>query len=538
MSTRKIDANLVGTIKDEFAIGDVKLTSDPTTLKLQPDKFFYDGLGSLGEMYSLGAVSTDFVFDYAAHGMRQHVILDTSRVYVITSANRPHNGLHQMAVANASGADLTPTWGSRYDFGAAGPPTIPDGEVCLITGLWDSVNVIMYCTHNCAAPSTVLHHRRDDLVAAGGETVLTTTQDIYEDAISIHRDGLLVGVSGYTMTGGRIATLGSATTASEVVSVGFWSETPVVSPSVFISALAYTGALTDAPLGGPVGGSITLSGGDGTYTVDASPVSGTRPPGNGLALVGAVYSDSSGVTTTVGSYSWTDRFHSGDGQSLDVPSSMDVANSDPYWANVVALLHFDGTNGGTSFPDETGRIWTPNTGVTTSTVQQKFGTASALFNGSTGYLDAASSLDFAFGTGDFTIEFFMYGGTGLNAYVIDIGSNGIALVISTGPKIFAYTSGTGISGALYTGVTFSNYAWTHAALVRNGSSLSLYVNGVLGATQTTSQNFNTAVAPHIGRYGGGGATRYAGYIDELRITKGVARYTAAFTPPTAPFPNS
>lgn len=324
MSTRKIDANLVGTIKDEFAIGDVKLTSDPTTLKLPPDKFFYDGLGSLGEMYSLGAVSTDFVFDYAAHGMRQHVILDTSRVYVITSANRPHNGLHQMAVANASGADLTPTWGSRYDFGAAGPPTIPDGEVCLITGLWDSVNVIMYCTHNCAAPSTVLHHRRDDLVAAGGETVLTTTQDIYEDAISIHRDGLLVGVSGYTMTGGRIATLGSATTASEVVSVGFWSETPVVSPSVFISALAYTGALTDATSGGPVGGSITLSGGDGTYTVDASPVSGTRPPGNGLALVGAVYSDSSGVTTTGGSYSWTERFHSGDGQTLDVPCSVTV----------------------------------------------------------------------------------------------------------------------------------------------------------------------------------------------------------------------
>lgn len=89
--------------------------------------------------------------------------------------------------------------------------------------------------------------------------------------------------------------------------------------------LAVSGAFTDTDVGDPVGGSITLSGGDGAYTVDASPVSGTRPPGNGLALVGAVYSDSTGSLTTTGSYSWTDRFHSGDGQTLDVPSSVVVS---------------------------------------------------------------------------------------------------------------------------------------------------------------------------------------------------------------------
>ena len=91
------------------------------------------------------------------------------------------------------------------------------------------------------------------------------------------------------------------------------------------SELAYTGALTDAEVGDPVGGSITLSGGDGTYTIDASPVSGTRPAGNGLALVGSVYSDSSGVLTTAATYTWTDRFRSGDGQTLDVPSSITVS---------------------------------------------------------------------------------------------------------------------------------------------------------------------------------------------------------------------
>ena len=89
--------------------------------------------------------------------------------------------------------------------------------------------------------------------------------------------------------------------------------------------LAKTGALTDSPAGGPVLGSLTLSGGDGTYTLDASPVSGTRPAGNGLALVGAVYSDSSGVLTTAATYTWTDRFRSGDGQTLDVANSIVVS---------------------------------------------------------------------------------------------------------------------------------------------------------------------------------------------------------------------
>lgn len=96
------------------------------------------------------------------------------------------------------------------------------------------------------------------------------------------------------------------------------------SNAITYATLSSTGALTDADIGDPVGGSITLSGGDGTYTIDASPVSGTRPPGNGLALVGPVYSDSSGVTTTLGSYSWTDRFRSGDGQTLDVVCSISV----------------------------------------------------------------------------------------------------------------------------------------------------------------------------------------------------------------------
>lgn len=351
--------------------------------------------------------------------------------------------------------------------------------------------------------------------------------------------GVTIAVSGSNLTATGNTTTNAAYAWTDRVSStdGQFVDLPA-SVSITYPTLVVTGAFTDTDLGDPLNGSpLAITGGDGSYSLSGAPYSGTRPAGVTISVVGSNLV-ASGNTTTAASYAWTERVLSGDGQHFDIVNSVDITSSDPFFANVVALLHFDGTNGGTSFPDETGRTWTPNTGVTTSTVQQKFGTASALFNGSTGYLDAASSLDFAFGTGDFTIEFFMYGGTGFNAYVIDIGSNGIVLQITSGPKILAYTSGTGIGGALYAGAFYPSTGWSHIALVRNGSSLSLYVNGVLGATQTTSQNFNTAVAPHIGRYGGGGATRYTGYIDELRITKGVARYTAAFTPPTAPFPNS
>lgn len=154
MATKKIDANLSGTIQDSFAIAGVSISTDADAVKIPSNRFFYDGLGALGEMYANGVESSgSFTFNFAAHGTRQSVVFDTNTTYYIASGNMPKNGLHMMAITNTSGADLTPVWNSRYDFGAAGPPTIPDGETCLVVGLWDSVNVIMRCTHNCAAGS-------------------------------------------------------------------------------------------------------------------------------------------------------------------------------------------------------------------------------------------------------------------------------------------------------------------------------------------------------------------------------------------------
>jgi len=148
----------------------------------------------------------------------------------------------------------------------------------------------------------------------------TTTVTIYSGALPAGASISTAGaVSGTYTTGGSYSWV--LEVEDSLGSKAYLSD----SNAIAYATLSSTGALTDADIGGPVGGSITLSGGDGTYTVDASPVSGTRPAGNGLALVGAVYSDSVGSMTTEATYTWTDRFRSGDGQTLDVSNSIVVS---------------------------------------------------------------------------------------------------------------------------------------------------------------------------------------------------------------------
>ena len=76
--------------------------------------------------------------------------------------------------------------------------------------------------------------------------------------------------------------------------------------------------------------------------------------------------------------------------------------------------------------------------------------------------------------------------------------------------------------------------WTHIAITRSGTTARMFYDGTQVASATTAHDFVDA-AFYIGQDGGSNA--FIGYIDDLRITKGYARYTANFTPPTAAFPN-
>jgi len=182
-----------------------------------------------------------------------------------------------------------------------------------------------------------------------------------------------------------------------------------------------------------------------------------------------------------------------------------------------------------------------------STSVKKYGTGSMYFDGSGDRLFEPSNQNFNFGTGDFTIELWAYpisqGGHGSsnNDCLIDFrpatggGAYGTLYIFSSGTGVYWYAN----TGNRITGGAISNSVWTHIAICRSSGSTKLFLNGTQsGSTYTDATNY--LVAPiMIGEFNdGAGAGNFNGYIDDLRITKGVARYTATFTPPTAAFPNN
>jgi len=161
---------------------------------------------------------------------------------------------------------------------------------------------------------------------------------------------------------------------------------------------------------------------------------------------------------------------------------------------------------------------------------------SGYFNGSTDYLSAASNAAFAFGTGDLTIEFWVYvANTTNNMSFVDM-RNGTTIAI--GPLIYMTSSGTVIyfvnNVSQITSSAISANAWTHIAVSRSSTSTKMFINGVqAGSTYSDSNNYIQS-SVFVGRYSDSASGYLNGYISNLRLVKGTAVYTAAFTLPTSP----
>lgn len=217
-----------------------------------------------------------------------------------------------------------------------------------------------------------------------------------------------------------------------------------------------------------------------------------------------------------------------------------VAASDPYFADVSSLLHFDGTNGSTTFLDQIGLSWTPHSTAQISTTQSKFGGSSGFFNGVNIYIDTPATTSLNFSTGDFTIEFWGYL-TSLSGYQtpIDYGyTTAGALLLQTGNgdgKLNLYLGGTTICTETSSAATAT---WNFYEINRFGTTIRIFRNGIQTATGTDSSSLSNTQTFKIGGTSNGGGQPWTGYIDECRITKGVARNTSNYTPPTTPFPNS
>ena len=208
----------------------------------------------------------------------------------------------------------------------------------------------------------------------------------------------------------------------------------------------------------------------------------------------------------------------------------------------------NGTDGSTTFVDSSSsnKTITVHANSAISTDDNKFGSASAEFDGSS-HLSCNSS-DFAFGTGDFTIEWWQKVSSQDLLFtdqhgVIQISASSGGLASSpytNGMRIAFGVVGNGSIGVKMgntdvtssTGVLTAN-TWQHLSVVRNSNTVKIFLNGSEIASGTNSENItsqNLAIGGYID-------SRFLmnGYVDELRITKGVARYTADFTPQTREF---
>jgi hypothetical protein len=182
--------------------------------------------------------------------------------------------------------------------------------------------------------------------------------------------------------------------------------------------------------------------------------------------------------------------------------------------------------------------------ISTSVV--KYGTGSISFNGTNSYLKQGNTpqlQDYQLGSGDFTIEAWIYktanGSAGYDA-LSQLGTNGNATdgwffeISSSRGYVFSTNSTSIIS---YNSNPNTS-AWQHVAVSKSGNNTKMFVNGSqVGSTYTSAYTIpNTATQATIG-VDGSLALFFNGYVDDFRITKGYARYTTTFTPPTTALPN-
>lgn len=220
---------------------------------------------------------------------------------------------------------------------------------------------------------------------------------------------------------------------------------------------------------------------------------------------------------------------------------------DPNFSDVALLLHNEGANGSATFTDNSPSPKTAivGAGAVISTAQFKFGSSSHFNNADNQNVHYASHADFGFGSGDFTLECFARASntsSRLNTLIDTRNGSATGITVFIGGGIFTVPANSiGVSsntGILATGGTISADTWFHIAITRSGTTLRGFVDGVQAFSVTDARTYAAASTCYIGSsFGLDSFQGMGGYIDEVRITKGVARYTSTFTPPAAPFPD-
>jgi hypothetical protein len=202
----------------------------------------------------------------------------------------------------------------------------------------------------------------------------------------------------------------------------------------------------------------------------------------------------------------------------------------------------EGANNGTTFTDEAGLTLTPSANYVTSTTQAKFGSSSGYFPGTSSdalMLPSSSALSLP---GDFTIEFWLYSASA-NPDAVIIGSNYGGG--GSNQQLRLNRDGTGYMSIYPCGdtsvtVSISANAWHHFVVTRVGTTVRYYMNGnQLGSNVSCGTEFNFSGGAVGALRGYNHSGWFNGYLDDVRITKGVARYTGTtYVVPSAQFPGN
>lgn len=343
--------------------------------------------------------------------------------------------------------------------------------------------------------------------------------------------GIVGGNTGFTNgLDGIVGGVGGDHSGAGGAGGGYVGGTPGTSPS-------NDGVSGGGGGGGSNYGTVTMAGAYQTPGNSSDPLRSTYATGGGTGTAGGAgvvvirYPDTVSAAVTTGNptitasggyriYTWTT---SGTISFNDLPSN-----------TATSTLLLLGTNGGIIDAVSSDVKTVGSVQVNTATV--KYGTGSIQFNGTTDYLTIPAGPTFIFNTGNFTIEFWAYLNTSSQSCTFldfrPATTNGLYPNMGLNAGVLnMYTNATQV----ITGATLAISTWYHIALVRSAGVTILYLNGaVSGSTYTDTNNYNIGTVLSIGGSAYTlGSGLFNGYIDDLRITRGVARYTTAFTPPVA-----
>lgn len=207
--------------------------------------------------------------------------------------------------------------------------------------------------------------------------------------------------------------------------------------------------------------------------------------------------------------------------------------TDPLWASVASLLAFNGSDGSTSMVDARSPTWTAAGDAQLSNAQSLSG-GTSLRTQTTGTVISSSGNALGdFGTGDFCIECWVrFSDTGVNR-VLWSRDNGFS-VFGSNTSLVLYS---GSSSLITASSAISTGTWIHVAVSRDSGTVRLFVNGVSAGSATFSSSMGASEL-RLSRYGPSASSFFNGYMEDFRVTKGQARYTSNFTPPTSPLPTA